>query len=320
MYTARSEPFPTTYEASYAWDYATREEGLRNLYEKSKAAQWNAKTDVDWSIEVDPEAENIPDPVIPFYGTEYWDRFTPEEVRRFRHSMQSYSLSQFMHGEQGALMVAAQLVNGVPNIDGKFYAAQQAADEARHVEVYEIYLRSKLEKEYPCHPELRTLLDQILTTNEWDIKYLGMQILVEGLALAAFGLQNQVTREPLIKDITSRIMQDESRHVAFGVLSLRDHYAHMSDGELAIREEFATEACWLMRDRLFPKVVWEEFGLPVKEILEITERSNTLKQFRTMLFSKIVPNVKRLGLLNERLRTQFAKLQILGFEDWEPTA
>ncbi|MFQ5352128.1 MAG: ferritin-like domain-containing protein, partial [Candidatus Binatia bacterium] len=197
---------------------------------------------------------------------------------------------------------------------------QQAADEARHVEAYEIYLSSKLEKEYPCNPELRTLLDQIISAKEWDIKYLGMQILVEGLALAAFGMQNQVTREPLIKDITTRIMQDESRHVAFGVLSLRDTYSGMSDGELAIREEFATEACWLMRDRLFPKVVWEEFGLPIQNMLEIQDRSETLRQFRSMLFSKIVPNIKRLGLLNDRLRGQFATLGILGFEDWEPSA
>ena len=225
-----------------------------------------------------------------------------------------------MHGEQGALLVASQLVNCVPNIDSKFYAAQQAADEARHVEVYQMYLEQKLEKQYPCHGELRTLLDQIITTSEWDIKYLGMQILVEGLALAAFGMQNQVTREPLIKEITTRIMQDEARHVAFGVLSLRDWYREMSDSELAVREEFATEACWLMRDRLFPKVVWEEFGLPVDEMLEISDKSEMLRQFRTMLFSKIVPNVKRLGLLNDRLRAQFGKLGILGCEDYEPSA
>jgi hypothetical protein len=320
MHQENSEPFLTKYEASYAWDYASHEEGLRNLYEKSKLAHWNARTDVDWSIDVDPEAENVPDQIIPFYGTKHWNQFSESDVRRFRHSAQAWSFSQFMHGEQGALMVASQLVNCVPNMDGKFYAAQQAADEARHVEAYEIYLRTKLEKQYPCNPELRTLLDQVLTANEWDIKYLGMQILVEGLALAAFGMQNEVTREPLIKEITRRIMLDESRHVAFGVLSLRDYYCELGDAELAVREEFTTEACYLMRDRLFPKVVWEEFGLPVSEILEITDKSDLLKQFRSMLFSKIVPNVKRLGLLNDRLRTQFATLQILGFEDWEPTA
>lgn len=320
MYTENSEFLTSDFETAYAWTYESREEGLRNLYEKSKAAQWNAVTDVDWSIEVDPEAENTPDEVIPWFGTKYWNKLDEAEIRRVRHCGQSWSLSQFMHGEQGALIVASQLVSSVPNIDAKFYAAQQAADEARHVEAYEIYLSSKLEKEYPCNPELRTLLDQIISAKEWDIKYLGMQILVEGLALAAFGMQNQVTREPLIKDITTRIMQDESRHVAFGVLSLRDTYSGMSDGELAIREEFATEACWLMRDRLFPKVVWEEFGLPIQNMLEIQDRSETLRQFRSMLFSKIVPNIKRLGLLNDRLRGQFATLGILGFEDWEPSA
>lgn len=315
-----AEPLSTEYDIHYVWDYASREEGLRNLYEKSKAGHWNAKTDPDWSIQVDPEAENMPDQTIPWYGSTHWNKLSEKEIRQIRHGGQAWSLSQFMHGEQGALMVAAQLVNCVPDIDAKFYAAQQAADEARHVEAYQLYLSTKVEKEYPCNPELRTLLDQILTAREWDIKYLGMQILVEGLALAAFGMQNQITREPLIKDITSRIMSDESRHVAFGVLSLREAYKEMSDSELRIREEFAVEASYLMRDRLLPKVLWEEHGLPIKDMVELSDKSETMKTFRTMLFSKIVPNVKRLGLLNDRLRTQFATLGIIGFEDWEPSA
>ena len=315
-----AEALSTEYDIHYVWDYASREEGLRNLYEKSKAGHWNAKTDPDWTIQVDPEAENMPDQTIPWYGSSHWNKLSDKEIRQIRHSGQAWSLSQFMHGEQGALMVAAQLVNCVPDIDAKFYAAQQAADEARHVEAYQLYLGNKVEKEYPCNPELRTLLDQILTAKEWDIKYLGMQIMVEGLALAAFGMQNQITREPLIKDITSRIMSDESRHVAFGVLSLREAYKEMSDSELRVREEFAVEASYLMRDRLIPKVLWEEFGLPVKEMAELNDKSETMKTFRTMLFSKIVPNVKRLGLLNDRLRTQFATLGIIGFEDWEPSA
>lgn len=308
------------FDINYVWDYATKEEGLRNLYEKSKINHWNAKTDPDWSIDVDPEAENTPDQAIPWYGSVHWNKLSEPEIRRIRHAGQAWSLSQFMHGEQGALMVAAQLVSAVPDIDAKFYAAQQAADEARHVEAYELYLSGKLEKEYPCNPELRTLLDQILSSREWDIKYLGMQILVEGLALAAFGMQNQMTKEPLIKDITSRIMADESRHVAFGVLSLREAYKEMSDAELKVREEFAVEASYLMRDRLVPKVLWEEFGLPVKDMVELSDKSETMRTFRTMLFSKIVPNVKRLGLLNDRLRAQFGKLGILGFEDWEASA
>ena len=317
---ARAETVSTEFDFNYVWNYETREEGLRNLYEKSKVSHWNAKTDPDWTIQVDPEAENTSDQTIPWYGTRYWQKLSEADIRRLRHCAQSWSLSQFMHGEQGALMVAAQLVNCVPDVDAKFYAAQQAADEARHVEAYELYLHGKLEKDYPCNEELRTLLDQILTAKEWDIKYLGMQILVEGLALAAFGMQNAQTREPLLKDITARIMGDESRHVAFGVLSLRETYGDMSEAELREREEFAVEACYLMRDRLFPKVIWDEFGLPIKEMIDISDKSETLRVFRSMLFSKIVPNVKRLGLLNDRLREQFGKLGILGFEDWEPSA
>ena len=117
MRTTNVEPLSTSFETNYVWDYESKQEGLRNLYEKSKDGHWNAKTDPDWSIDVDPEAENIPDQTIPWYGTKYWNALGEADIRRLRHCGQAWSLSQFMHGEQGALMVASQLVSCVPDID-----------------------------------------------------------------------------------------------------------------------------------------------------------------------------------------------------------
>jgi hypothetical protein len=194
------------------------------------------------------------------------------------------------------------------------------ADEARHVEVYARYLKEKIEKEYPCNAHLKSLLDAILTDSRWDMKYLGMQILVEGLALAAFAFLHNMAQEPLIKDITHRIMQDEARHVAFGVLSLKEIYREMSESELKDREDFTYEACELMRDRLLAEDVWEVMGWNVPEVREIVLHSPTMKEFRQILFSKIVPNVKRLGLLTPRLRKGFEELGIIRFEDFEPSA
>ena len=162
-----------------------------------------------------------------------------------RHAMLAWQLSQFLHGEQGALMTASQLVSCVPWIDAKYYAATQAMDEARHVEVFSRYLREKLEWEFPINENLRKLLDAILTDERWDLKYLGMQILVEGLAMAAFGNLHQIADDPLLVELIHYVMRDEARHVAFGVLSLEGFYREMPERELRDREDFIIEASLL---------------------------------------------------------------------------
>jgi hypothetical protein len=225
-----------------------------------------------------------------------------------------------MHGEQGALLATAQIVTATPWIESKFYAASQVMDEARHVEVYSRYLREKLTGAYPCNRHLKSLLDQILSDSRWDMKYLGMQIMVEGLAMAAFGYMHKMCNEPLLTELTHYVMRDESRHVAFGVLSLNDHFLGLSAAERREREEFLYEGCRLMRDRLLMEDVWEVMGWPVAEVRQIVLESTQMREFRKMLFSKIVPNVKRLGLLTPYVRERFAELDILQFENEEPSA
>lgn len=308
---------PTT----YTWDYAAKRQDLRNLYEKSKGAMWNAQRDLAWDTDVDPERENVPDAFIPTYGTELWSKLDQKtEVPKLRRLAASYMLSNFLHGELGALLATSQIVSAVPSADAKLYASTQAMDEARHVEAYDRYLREKIGTVFPISPHLRQLLDATLSEPRWDMKYLGMQILIEGLALAAFGLIGQTTKEPLLKDILHRIGLDEARHVAFGVLSLRGVYGDMTESELKDREEFIVEASRLMRDRFLMQEVWEEMGMPVEACTRLALESETMKVFRQLLFSKIVPNVKRLGLLTPRVRKGFEELDVLHFEHLEPTA
>ena len=314
------ERLPTEFDLCYTWNYDTVRQELGNLYEKAKRDQWNATDQLPWSLDVDPEAENIPDIQIPVYATHIWDKLTPGEVKKVRRESLSWTLSQFMHGEQGALLATAQIVDATPWIESKFYAASQVMDEARHVEVYSRYLREKLTRTYPINRHLKTLLDQILTDSRWDMKYLGMQIMVEGLAMAAFGYMHKLCREPLLTELTHYVMKDEARHVAFGVLSLADFFTQLSPSELRDREEFLTEGCRLMRDRLLMEDVWEEMGWPVDEVRQIVLESPQMKEFRKMLFAKVVPNVKRLGLLTPFVRERFAELDILQFENEEPSA
>jgi hypothetical protein len=310
-----------TTDSVYVWDYDIKRADLRNLYEKAKDAQWNARTLIAWDTPVDPEGDNVPEQFIPIFGTRLWDKLDKKrELPQLRRHSTAYLLSNFLHGEQGALMATSQLVSSVPSADAKLYAATQAMDEARHVEAYDKYLREKVELVYPVSPHLKTLLDEIMRERRWDMKYLGMQILVEGLALAAFGLISQTATEPLIKSIVEMIMRDEARHVAFGVLSLKGVYAEMSDAELADREAFIIESCRLMRDRFLMQEVWENLGMPLDECLEAVRESKVMAFFQSLLFSKVVPNVKRLGLLTPRVRKGFEELGVIQYETWDASA
>jgi hypothetical protein len=294
---------------------------------------WNGETDLPWETEVDQEkvvmanamnaagglgadAAGMDVSGTPFakWGDKEWIQLGVES--------QNWTLSQFMHGEQGALVCTAKIVESVPWIDAKYYAATQVMDEARHVEVFAKYLDTKLSGHYPINAHLRMLLDDIIADSRWDMTYLGMQIMVEGLALAAFGFIHQLTTEPLLKQLLRYVMSDEARHVAFGVLSLQDYYQELSAPELRERQEFAFEAAVRMRDRFLQQEVWERMGLDVKTILPLVMASPERAGFQAMLFSKIVPNCKKLGLLDAAdgwLRTKFTELGVIAFEDWADT-
>jgi hypothetical protein len=298
----------------YNWGYETTRKELRDLYTKAKRGQWNSDDTLPWSTDVDPEAPSFPEEMMPIYGSDIYAKLTPREKARLRGELNSWILSQFLHGEQGALLAATQLVASVPDTDSKYYAASQVMDEARHVEVYDRYLHQKVGFSYPINPHLKQLLDLILTDSRWDMKLLGMQIMVEGLALASFGMIRETTTEPLLARLTHYVMVDEARHVAYGVLSLKDYYGGVKESERLEREDFVYEAAVLMRDRFLFDQVWEKLGMPTEECKRITLASEPQRMFRQMLFSKIVPAVKRCGLLSPRQRERFEKLGILQFE------
>jgi hypothetical protein len=314
------ETFLTSYDTSYAWDYRTANEGLRDLYEKAKRDQWNGTTQLAWDTSVDPEHDILPQVINPLNGFAPYDKLTEREKNRLRHGQVALQLSQFLHGEQGALIVASQLVGAVPWMDAKYYAGTQTVDEARHVEVFSRYLIEKLEWQWPVNEPLKELLDVTIKDSRWDFKYLGMQIIIEGLAMAAFSNLYTITQEPLLKELVKYVMKDESRHVAFGVVSLKDFYKDMPENELHDREDFIMYACELMRNRLIGDQIANAMGWNRDEVRDHVLASEPAQMFRRGIFARVVPNLKRLGLLAPRVRESFAKLGILEFENVDPDA
>jgi hypothetical protein len=244
------------------------------------------------------------------YGTKYWDQFSPEDRRELRRHYASWQFSQFLHGEQGAMICAARIVESVPDLDAKFYSATQTMDEARHAELYGRFLQEKIGMVYPINDQLQNLLRDTLTDSRWDMPYLGMQVLIEGLALAAFGLLRDTTTKPLPQQILAYVMQDEARHVAFGRMALRDYYNQLTDAERREREEFVIEGCYLMRDRIRGVEVLTNFGIDAKEAYELVENSPYLHMFRALLFSRIVPCVKDIGLWGKDLQQAYIDMGV----------
>ncbi len=313
------------YDSIFTWDYekGTRPK-LNKLYEKAKGAQWNGETDLPWDTEVDQErlviaqAEatggfgigfDLTGTPVEKWGDKEWIAFLVES--------QNWTLSQFLHGEQGALICTAKIVESVPWIDAKYYASTQVMDEARHVEVFGKYLDEKMSGHYQVNAHLRLLLDDIIADSRWDMTYLGMQIMIEGLALAAFGFMHATTLDPLLRQLLRYVMADEARHVAFGVLSLQEYYQQLTTAELRERQEFAFEAAVRMRDRFLQQEVWDRMGVDPKAIVPVVQQAPDRAEFQAVLFSKIVPNCRKLGLLDAAdgwLRTKFTELGVIQFE------
>ena len=255
---------------------------------------------------------------MPIFGSDIWDRLDRRQRDEVRHHVITWMFSQFLHGEQGALICTAKIVETVPGMDAKFYAATQVIDEARHVEIYARYLNTKLELAYPINPYLRTLLDQTISDRRWDFTYLGMQMMIEGVALGAFGLIRDLTDEPLAKSLNAYVMSDEARHVAFGIAALADAYTDLTAAERADREDFVIEAAWLLRDRFMAREVWEHLDLDADACVAYMEQSLLMTEFRKRLFSRIVPNLKRVGLWGPRIQDTFVQMGVMEYESLEP--
>ena len=301
-------------DIQFNWEYDDGSDQLLELYDKGKKQQWDASTRLDWSLELDPDNPmQLKDEALSIYDTDVWRKMSDKEKAWLRRELQANSISQFMHGEQGALIATAKIVATVPDMNAKFYAATQVMDEARHVEAYKRLLHEKFQLAYPINKALKVLLEQTLTDRRWDMTYLGMQVLIEGLALAAFQRIRDSAKNNLAAAVNAYVMQDEARHVTFGRMALREYYPHLSDAERAEREEFTVEALYFMRDRFNQAEVWARSGLPVKEMLEHAYHSGAMQSFRSRLFTRIVPILKEIGLFGPKVQKALGDMGVMEY-------
>jgi hypothetical protein len=309
------EIFHTPLTGSFNWDYDSANAKIRRLYELGKRFNWNPTADIDWDAPCDMNDFPSEEALGALNGYPEYEALSREQKVAFAWKAHAQTMSQFLHGEQGALLVASQLVSCAPTADAKLYAASQTFDEARHVEVFNQYLRRRCGRIYPINKNLKALIDKVLADERWDLKFIGMQLIIEGLALAAFGTQVRTTKDPLLKQVVELVMRDEGRHVAFGVNYLEDWVKALPEEEIEDRAEFAYQACAVMRDRLFGMDVMREYGFDVEAARKYIMDSTVIGLFRELLFERIMPNLKRVGLLTERVRPKYETLGALKYED-----
>jgi hypothetical protein len=313
---------PSTMDAVMTWNYEVENVDLRALYEKAKREQWNASTQLDWTRDVDPAGDVLSDEINPnvalLRDSDIWRRMTRQEQRQLRYETLAWNLSQFLHGEQLAIFVAGQLCAAVPWIDAKLYGATQVVDEARHTEVFYRYLHEKVEKEYALSDTTQQIFEDILSESRWDIKYLALQVILEGLAMGLFTRMYQAAEEPLLKELLHFVRQDEARHFAFGVLSLRDFYkTELTEAECREREDFAFELCSIMRGRTYPKEAWETMGLPVEACRRAMADAARRSQAQLSSFTRVTSALKTIGMLSDRMRPHYADIGLLKYENEE---
>jgi hypothetical protein len=316
-----TESVRTAIDAIYNWNYEPEIDQIRTLYANALERQWIGMRDLDWDAEIDRDGFSRSFSIggLPITETEFWSRLPKDKRWEVARRSAAFMLSNFLHGEQGALMVAGQLVAAVPHTDGKFYAATQALDEARHVEVFAAYV-GKLDEIYPISPALRALLDNVLAAGEWTHKAVGMQVVTEGLALYSFRDMRNTTADPLLKQLLTYVSRDEARHTGYGVKYLSRVVPMLSDRERDAVEDFAFETARLlvdqraghtMRDSVLD--LWRAAGVdPIEALGELGKQGNLIRQSMEKHGGRagaiqgfVVPTLRSIGLYSERIAGHF---------------
>jgi para-aminobenzoate N-oxygenase AurF len=311
----------STFETLYQRDYSVQAPDMRRLYENAKRDQWNVSKDIDWSQPVDLDRGIFADGMIDGFGGEVWNGLDEKKRRELNVEFSCWRLSQLLHGEEGAMLVCSQLVDMVPSNDAKFFQATQVVDEARHTEVLSRYLTDKCGgRIYPFMKNTQQLFDYLLGQGKWFIKTAGLQLVGETFAVGLFRMIAESAQDPLLRAICKKVLQDESRHMGFSVLGLPDMIASLNPDEMRELEDFTAEACRLVLRGQFPREAFEQVGLSDSDITSVQRarvenaKSNDYIYFRQIfrreMYTQVVANFRKVGLLTERTAENLRKLGI----------
>jgi len=301
--------------------YDAEQPEMRRLYEQAKRDQWNAATDIDWTRPLEGDGGLIADDLVDINGTRFWERLSPDQRVELNRRVSQWRLSTLVHGEHGAMLVCSQMVENVQGQDGKLFQATQVVDEARHNEVLHRYIGLRLEgRTYPMAGNVKEIFDTLLGTSSWHLKTIGLQLVAETFAVSLFRMLAETSKDEILREVCRRILQDEARHMGFGMLSLPAVVAEASEAERREMEDFAVWALIRTLTGIFPMPAYEEMGFSRADIDEVKrlrreraaggDETAFRKFFRRDLHTSLVRNLQRIGLLTERVAPNLESLGI----------
>jgi P-aminobenzoate N-oxygenase AurF len=305
----------------FEFDYSVQAEDMRSLYEKAKRDQWNATRDIAWATPEPDDGRVLADELIDIHGSPLWDKLSERDRVELNRRITAWRLSVLVYGEQGAMLACSQLVDIVPGTDEKFFQATQVMDEARHNEVLERYIQTRLGGlHYPMPENERFLFDTILTDPRWYIKTIALQLVAETFAVSMFKMMAEAAVDPVLGEVCRRILLDESRHMGFGMLALPKIVREATEGERREMEDFTCLAVEKVLTGFFPLEAYQDLGFSPAQIQEVrTYRRDAAsrndyaayrKYFRRDMHTAMVNNLARINLLTERVRPRLAALGV----------
>jgi P-aminobenzoate N-oxygenase AurF len=319
---------PSAMDTVFEFDYTVQAEDMRGLYEKAKRDQWNATRDINWTTPEPSDGRVLADELVDIHGSPIWERLSEKDRVELNRRITAWRLSVLVYGEQGALLACSQLVDTVAGTDAKFFQATQVVDEARHNEVLERYIQHRLGGlHYPMPENERFIFDAILTDSRWYIKTIALQLVAETFAVSMFRMMQECAVDPLLGEICGRILQDESRHMGFGMLALPAIVRDAGERERHEMEDFTCSALEKVLTGFFPAEAYRDIGFSAAQIAEVQSHRRGVaarsdygvfrKHFRREMHTSMVANLARIGLLTERVRP---RLETLGIQLPAPAA
>jgi hypothetical protein len=240
----------------------------------------------------------------------------PKDRIRFVNQFALRSFSSILHGEQGALNLSASLCHVLKDQGAQEYAANQTREEARHVTAFAKYIKARWGRPVECGPTLKALLVDIIGSPEVYKKIVGMQMLVEGLAMGAFATFFKVSNDPLAKKLMQLVMTDEAFHHKFGKIWADRTIPHLSEKEHEVIELWAAQCFQTLLFNLVgpsqQRSLYEEFGLdPDLVIAELAtiitdeSRREGMKE-QANIFRVLVKTLLNAGIITDRTKGFYA--------------
>ena len=227
-----------------------------------------------------------------------------------------FIVSTLLHGEQGALSLSASLTSILRDPGSQEYAANQTREEARHVAGFSNYVKTRWGTPVQSGETVRHFLTDIIRSPAVYKKLIGMQMMIEGLAMGAFATIQRDTNDPLLKRLIQFTMADEAGHHKFGKIWADRTVPKLDEEEHIFVEDWSAEVFQILLFNLVnseqKQGIYGEFGLDWRDVRAAVLEAFTEEDRRadmtnnTNVFRVLIKTLLKAGIITDRTKHVYA--------------